>query len=245
MAKKKNSYEFATRADMKARAKEVLAGKWNTLAGITVVYMLIVSVASGISTQVPLISIIGSLATIVLAVGLIVVHKNVVEGEDPQVVDLFEPFKDFGFAVKIVLTNFLVGLIVCLAGVLAFVGIGMMVGAGVATILGGGPELAFTGIALAGMLLMFVGIIPIIIVALGLSQVNYVLLDNPDIGMMDALKRSFELMKGHKMELFVLGLSFLGWIFLAMFTLCIGFFWLIPYIQTNLYLFYKKIENAA
>jgi len=49
------------------------------------------------------------------------------------------------------------------------------------------------------------------------------------------------MMKGHKAELFFLGLSFIGWFFLSVLTLGIGFLWLVPYVNTSLALFYKKV----
>lgn len=49
----------------------------------------------------------------------------------------------------------------------------------------------------------------------------------------EAIKLSRELMKGHKLDLFVLDLSFIGWEILANMTLGVGYLWLIPYIQTT------------
>ena len=46
------------------------------------------------------------------------------------------------------------------------------------------------------------------------------------------------------MEIFVLGLSFIGWILLGILTLCIGYLWLIPYIDTTKAAFYCDIKEA-
>lgn len=86
-------------------------------------------------------------------------------------------------------------------------------------------------------------IIPGIIVGLMFSQAIYVLADNPDIGVMDALKESCNLTKGYKGDIFILILSFFGWMILAILSLGIGLLWLMPYIEvTNaeLYLFLKN-----
>ncbi|KUH45897.1 hypothetical protein M2E15_3170 [Bacillus mycoides] len=40
-------------------------------------------------------------------------------------------------------------------------------------------------------------------------------------------------MKGHKLDLFLLWLSFIGWAILAILTLGIGFLWLSPYVGTT------------
>jgi uncharacterized membrane protein len=51
-----------------------------------------------------------------------------------------------------------------------------------------------------------------------------------------------EMMKGHKMELFMLWLSFLGWIILAMLTCGFGFLFLEPYMYTTLAHYYEDLK---
>ena len=90
-------------------------------------------------------------------------------------------------------------------------------------------------------------IIPGIIASLSYSMVFFVKLDNPDMGAMDVLRKSKQIMSGHKMDYFVLGLSFLGWIILGVFTFGILYLWLIPYMQVTYANFYNSIkdENKA
>ena len=49
--------------------------------------------------------------------------------------------------------------------------------------------------------------------------VPYIVAENPDINGKDAIKLSSEMMYGHKMECFILDLSFIGWDILSLFTL--------------------------
>lgn len=86
-------------------------------------------------------------------------------------------------------------------------------------------------------------IIPGIIAALSYSLVYYLKLDNPDLSFMDNIKKSKELMNGHKWDYFVLELSFLGWILLVPFTFGILAFWLIPYMSVTQCNFYNKLIN--
>ena len=86
-------------------------------------------------------------------------------------------------------------------------------------------------------------IIPGIILIFCYSMINYIYLDNPEIGIVEVMKKSREIMKGHKWEYFCLMLSFIGWVLLAPFTLCILFFWLIPYIGVTGALFYDSIKE--
>lgn len=58
----------------------------------------------------------------------------------------------------------------------------------------------------------------------------------------DALKKSRKMMKGHKGEFFVLGLSFIGWILLAILTLGVGFIALEPYMYATMAHFYEDLK---
>lgn len=77
-------------------------------------------------------------------------------------------------------------------------------------------------------------IVPGIIKAYSYSMVPYILQNDKDISPVDALKLSEEIMNGHKMDLFILELSFIGWHLLAIPTLMILEVWIIPYQQTAL-----------
>jgi uncharacterized membrane protein len=49
------------------------------------------------------------------------------------------------------------------------------------------------------------------------------------------------MMQGRKMKLFLLDLSFIGWILLSILTLGIGLLWLLPYIYSARAAFYEDI----
>ncbi|MBO4847801.1 MAG: DUF975 family protein [Clostridia bacterium] len=61
-------------------------------------------------------------------------------------------------------------------------------------------------------------VIPGIVVLLGLSQIPYIIAEDDTVEPMDAVKRSWEMMKGHKGELLVFFLSFFGWMMLSALT---------------------------
>ena len=88
-------------------------------------------------------------------------------------------------------------------------------------------------------------IIPGIIKALSYAMTPYVLKDNPNMKNNEAIEESMRLMSGHKAELFLLGLSFIGWALLSLLTLGIGFLWLIPYMQTAFAYFYEDLKKEA
>ncbi|MGL4737500.1 MAG: DUF975 family protein [Cellulosilyticaceae bacterium] len=86
-------------------------------------------------------------------------------------------------------------------------------------------------------------IIPGIIKGLSYSMAFYILADNPNMGIREAFNESKRITYGHKWDLFVLGLSFMGWVILAVLTFGIGYFWLIPYMQTTYANTYKSLAG--
>jgi uncharacterized membrane protein len=88
-------------------------------------------------------------------------------------------------------------------------------------------------------------IIPGIIAALAYSQTYYLLVDYPELGAMDAITRSREMMRGHKGRLFCLHLRFFLWGLLCILTLGIGFIWLAPYMRVTFARFYDDLREPA
>lgn len=87
-------------------------------------------------------------------------------------------------------------------------------------------------------------IIPGIVKALSYSLVPYLLADKEykDMKIMDILRKSTVIMNGHKFDLFILQLSFLGWHLLGLLTLGILEIWIIPYEQTAITKFLNDIK---
>ena len=110
-----------------------------------------------------------------------------------------------------------------------------------------GEALKLVGLYLLIELLTFGGfillIIPGVIVALSLMFVYYVYLDYK-LGIIDSIKKSFELTKGHRWDLFVLMLSFIGWIVLSIFTFGVLLIWVVPYLIASMILFYEQLKNS-
>ena len=85
--------------------------------------------------------------------------------------------------------------------------------------------------------------IPGIIKALSYSMSNFVLAENPDMTAREALNVSKRITKGHKMELFVLSLSFIPWILLVAFTFGIAAVYVVPYMELTITNFYHEIKD--
>ncbi len=63
---------------------------------------------------------------------------------------------------------------------------------------------------------LFFFVLPGIVANYGLSLAPYILLDEPELNAFQAMKRSMELTRGHKLDLIALDLSFVGWMFALM-----------------------------
>ncbi|WP_371261515.1 DUF975 family protein [Bacillus sp. MUM 116] len=84
-------------------------------------------------------------------------------------------------------------------------------------------------------------LIPGIIKSIAYSQTYFLLRDHPEYSVLEAITESRRRMNGYKWKYFLLGLSFIGWGILCLFTLGIGFLWLVPYVSTALAAFYNEI----
>lgn len=88
-------------------------------------------------------------------------------------------------------------------------------------------------------------IIPGIIAGYSYAMCFYILRENPDMAPMDVIRTSKEMMKGHKMDLFILQLSFIGWGLLSILTIGIGSLWLLPYITASVTAFYIDLKGGT
>lgn len=94
------------------------------------------------------------------------------------------------------------------------------------------------------LLWMLLLIVPGIIAALAYSMTFYVLADDPDCGPREAIRRSKEMMRGHKWKLACLTLRFTGWLLLSVLSMGIGLLWLIPYMSVAFARFYDDVKPA-
>ena len=91
----------------------------------------------------------------------------------------------------------------------------------------------------------FLFFIPGIVKTFAYSQMHYILAEFPEVSVTEAMKISMKITKGYKWDIFMMYLSFLGWMFLSMLSCGIGFLWLIPYMNLSSANAYKfLLENA-
>lgn len=99
-------------------------------------------------------------------------------------------------------------------------------------------------------------IVPGIIASIKYSMTFYIWVDNPNIGIEEAINKSIEMTDGHKMDIFKLYLSFIGWIVLSLVPgllvgfwfrqyavgiMSIGMIFVSPYIEVSMGTFYNML----
>lgn len=95
--------------------------------------------------------------------------------------------------------------------------------------------------SLLTLLCAFIIIIPIILLSFYMFLALFLLCDDENKRVGEYIITSFKLMYGHMWQFIVLQLSYLGWAFLGIVTLGIGYLWIIPYINTININFFNEI----
>ena len=85
--------------------------------------------------------------------------------------------------------------------------------------------------------LLFLGFIPMFIKMIEYSFSFFFAAEFPEVGIRKSLRLSITIAKGHRWEIFVLNISFIGWVLLSILTCGVGFLWSLPY-------YYMTLTNA-
>lgn len=229
-----------TLSEYRAEARQALKGKWGTSALFVFVYAVVALIINGV-TSIPVpgmeaittgASLLGMLIILPLAYGMTVAFLGQLRGRELEVGQIFS-----GYNRRVWVTEIVKFLYIILWGIPAII---------IAIVL-------FTGGAMAGMdldTLMPIGIfvtlvamIPMCIKTYAYSMVEYLLADNPELSNREALRESERITNGHKMRLFLLDLSFIGWTLLGILTLFIGLLWVGAYQYTARAAYYEDIKD--
>lgn len=115
-----------------------------------------------------------------------------------------------------------------------------------------GFKVDFGGTFLLGLLMdifltlwMILFIIPGVIKYYSYSMAYYVKADHPEYNWKQCINESRKLMNGHKGELFLQDLSFIGWVLVGSLCLGIGFLWVNAYAESAKAEFYKDLTGQA
>ncbi len=110
----------------------------------------------------------------------------------------------------------------------------------------GGNVLMMFLISLYTALWSMLFVVPGIVKGYSYSLAMYIKSENPNIPASKAIELSTRMTNGHKMDLFVLDMSFIGWAILSAFTLNIlGILYVIPYQYASKAFAYEEIKEEA
>ncbi len=251
-----------TNSELKSEAYNLISEDWGIAIGATVV-IIIINIAVGL---IP--SIIGEILTILIAgpiaFGTALFFLKISKGEKGEIENLFIAFKSKE-ALFSSISAYLLTLLIFVPTVLicGIFWVALFLGdiENLSSVLGGAnfedspyaldPKVlneysspifdsGIVTIVLSAIIIIF---LPIVILSLILSQVFFLLADQKANKGFEAIKMSWNLMKGNKKKLFLLQLSFIGWVILSVFTLFIGFLFLYPYMMTSFSKFYQNLHD--
>ena len=88
-------------------------------------------------------------------------------------------------------------------------------------------------------------VVPGIVKSYSYSMSMYILADNNGKSARECMRESMEMTEGHKMELFVLDLSFFGWGLLCLLTCGIASLWVVPYMNATKANVYETLKPVV
>ena len=237
-------------SEIRANARKSLTGKWGKAALLTLVYAIIVFVINFVCRLIPVVGgIILFVISTPISFGLLVSFMKLKRDEDVSYTD----FLSFGFSsfAKVwgVLGNVILKMILPICLMIIFVIILVVsLGGSFASAVISGSSSGMAGFGFLGFV-SFIGYIASLIYGIVkgylYSLSYYILNDNPDMTGKEIVETSEKLMRGNRWKFFWLGLTFIGWAFLAGLTLGIGMLWLMPYVMVSMICFYEDLAGKT
>lgn len=248
-------------SETRKKAREALQGNWGKVALITLIYLAIFFV-TGLLSTIPFLGLLIAIGEYVimipLAYGMGITILKIKRGQEVGYVDFItDGFKNFARSWCVtgrILLKMLVPIILYVIGLI------IILASAMTSVIGAfGSSTTITGISLFFMIIAFVLVIVaavfFVILELKYGLSTYIAIDNPNMKAKDCVEKSGTLMEGNSGKLFCLGLSFIGWILLAILVAIIPFIgfiaaiaaevFLLPYILMALVVFYENIAEIS
>jgi len=229
--------KYLSSASLKSLAKGQLLGKYGTLIGIYLIHFgCILFISFGATSMIDATTLIGNiiiyvvtflinLLTGILLYGEAYIFLKIACNQKVTVNDLFYGFKtEPDKIIKVQAVIAVVSLICTLYDLLSPYVMQQ-------------PDNAY--LFLAYVILFIICITINVVFSLNVSQCYYLMLDFPQYSPKEVLKQSCRIMKGNKGRLLYINLSFIPLFLLGICSCCIGFLWVLPYLQAvhaNFYL---------
>lgn len=238
---------------IRENARTALAGKWGKGVGIILAYLafffvvgLITGIFEGIFGEESLISNLIGIATAIIQVpivfGMGYAFIKLKRSEDVGAFDFLDlGFSNFGRAWKISLRTLLKMVLPFILLVVSIVAITFSSLSLSIVAMEGSVSEPYMLLTVIGFILYIVAIIWLTVRTLLYALTTYIAFDNPNMSAIEVVNESARMMKGNRWKFFLLDLSFIGWAILAVFTLGIGYLWLLPYMQVAIVCFYEHL----
>ena len=240
--------------ELKGRSRECLIGNYTVLIAAQILIFLIMGICSipfsqmiqtgirqGVSWQI-LPALIGmfvvALVASLFSAGLSQMHLKLARGQKVKFSDLLYPFQNHP-------DKFIgAGVIILLITLACQLPGSLITGMSGVQLTSASAGTAFPAGIMAGMIVMLAGLVVEIVLMLGLSLTMYILLDDPyGVRVFEAMRLSWRLMKGRKLHLFGLMLSFLGWIVIGILSFGLGLLWVGQYYEQTICHFYLELRT--
>lgn len=86
-------------------------------------------------------------------------------------------------------------------------------------------------------------VVPGIVKSYSYRMAYYIAVDHPEYTWRQCVDESIKMTNGHKMELFILDLSFIGWYFVGSLCLGVGTLWVMPYHMASVANYYEALKG--
>ena len=250
-----------TRTELKSNAKAVLKRSYLDSLVAYIIVFFIMSAASGIIAWIPFIGALGTIAiniflTLPMSVGLYFFYMQA-RMYQPVIRNIFYPFNEIRY-MNIVAAMAWQYLFVFLWSLIPAAGIVIFVTDFLATSLISShfslinfdlSSFVFGSsmlvVAVLCGIIFIAGLVIVVMKGIAYSMTPFILTDNPNIGYARALKLSIRMTHGQKWDIFVLQLSFLGWVLLTVLTFFVGMLFLAPYILATYCELYIRLRDNA
>ncbi len=234
--------------EIRALSREQLRGNWLKFALINLVMLILAGGCSYLaaSKQITGLSLIQVLIQAFIGLGMFRLLLDIAKGKGFNFSNFRQPGRVYlRYILACILLLILIMAVNLVIGfILSIVGFSMLIG-GMQTL----TNMSFytlptpsAGAVIGFIILTLLALVINIFIELTYELVGLIIVENnDDVGAIDSLAASRKLMKGYKWRLFKLNLSFIGWGILCIFTVGIGFLWLVTYINMSTVNFYREL----
>lgn len=101
----------------------------------------------------------------------------------------------------------------------------------------------FTGSMWISSLIILVSLYLFLSLSMSIALTPFILVDKKEIILLEAIKLSMNMMKGHKWQFLKILLLFTAWVILCILTLGLGCLWISPYMPLIFANFYEKLDK--